>query len=228
MDLIQHYKKLYKEASEKILTDNYTIDKQIDSGSDNRFGITLLIRPDLEIKNNIQNFLNELKEIEPKQYYYPNSDIHLTVLSIISCYDNFDLATISVPDYTEIIQKSLASINQFEINFRGVTASDSAIMIQGFPSDNSLNALRDNLRDNFKNSGLEESIDRRYSIATTHLTVVRFREKIENKEKLIQITDRFQNHDFGKLIVKNMEFVYNDWYQREKKVKKLYRFELEK
>ncbi len=50
MDLKQHYTALYNESIEKIVTNTYQIDNQIDSLSDRRFGITLLIRPDSQTK----------------------------------------------------------------------------------------------------------------------------------------------------------------------------------
>jgi 2'-5' RNA ligase len=224
MNLKKHYDTLYKESIEKIAADNYHIDNQIDWLSDNRFGLTLIIRPDIQAKNNIQVFLDELKEIDPDQYYYPNSDIHITVMSIISCYDGFDLATISIPDYVAIIEKSLAGIPDFEINFQGITASPSAIMIQGFTNSNSLNDLRNNLRTNFRSSGLEESIDKRYSIQTAHSTVARFRKPISNKEKLIEILEKYRDFSFGKFKVEQLYLVYNDWYQRDKSVKELHEF----
>jgi hypothetical protein len=84
MDLASHYTNLFTESCEKISNDNYVIDTQIDNLNDNRLGITLLIRPTEEIKNSIQLFLNELKKVDASQYYYPNSDIHITVMSIIS------------------------------------------------------------------------------------------------------------------------------------------------
>ncbi|TRX21817.1 mutarotase [Flavobacterium franklandianum] len=224
MDLKKHYDTLYKESMEKIVADNYHIDSQIDSPSDRRFGLTLIIRPDLQTKTTIQHFLNELKAIDPDQYYYPNSDIHITVMSIISCYDGFDLASISIPDYVAIIEKSLINIRDIEINFQGITASPSAIMLQGFTNTNSLNDLRNNLRTQFKDSGLEQSIDKRYSIQTAHSTIARFRKPISNKEKLLAIVEKYRNFNFGKFKVDSCYLVYNDWYQREKWVKELHRF----
>lgn len=215
MDLTEHYNQLYKKSSKAILESNYKLDSQINNTSDSRFGITVLIRPNEAIKANIQNLLDELKKIEPNQYYYPDSDIHITVLSIISCYDGFTLDKINIQDYIDIIQQSLVHIDKIKIRFSGITASPSAIMIQGFPIDESLNNLRDKLRENFKKSTLEQSIDSRYSIATAHSTVMRFQEKLQNPEQLIEIVEKFRDYDFGTFEVKNLELVYNDWYQRE-------------
>ncbi|MBA4276168.1 mutarotase [Flavobacterium sp.] len=226
MDLDKYYSNLYETSIEFLLNDTYLIDDQIDSSLDDRFGITLLIRPSIQVKNSIQHFLDELKLIDFEQYYYPNSDIHITVMSIISCYNGFNLATISVPDYVEIIEKSLVGINSFEINFEGITVSPSAIMIQGFVSDNFLDDLRNNLRNNFKNSGLEESIDKRYSISTAHSTVVRFRKRIKNKEKLMETLKKYRDFNFGKFTVEKYDLVFNDWYQRKQFVQLLKQFKV--
>lgn len=216
MNLQEHYNQLYTKSSKAILEGNYKVDDQINDVSDSRFGITLLIRPNDEIKAKIQLFLNELKEIDSKQYYYPDSDIHITVMSIISCYKGFTLDKIRTEKYIQIIEKSLIDVDKIKIEFRGITASPSAIMIQGFPTDESLNNLRDKLRENFKKSTLEESIDSRYAIATAHSTVLRFQEKVENPEKLMAVVEKFRDYDFGEFTVDKLELVYNDWYQRKK------------
>ncbi|MNL07326.1 hypothetical protein D3C87_1279990 [compost metagenome] len=215
MNLQEHYDQLYQKSSKAISEGNYIIENQINDVSDSRFGITLLIRPSDEIKANIKLFLEELKEVDSTQYYYPDSDIHITVLSVISCYEGFTLDKIRIETYIEIIQKSLIDVDKININFKGVTASSSAIMIQGFPTDGSLNNLRDKLRENFKKSTLQQSIDSRYAIATAHSTVVRFQEKLENPKKLMDVAEKFRDFDFGEFTVDKLELVYNDWYQRE-------------
>src|SRR5690606_1236771 len=226
MDLEEHYNKLYTDSIAKIKDDPYEMDSLINSSADNRFGITLITRPPETVKNNIQTFLNELKSIDPHQYYYGNSDIHVTVMSIISCFDGFQLEHINISEYIHLISKSLIEKPNIEIEFRGITASPSCIMIQGFMNNNFLNIIRNNLRDNFKTSNLQQSIDKRYSIQTAHTTVVRFQNKMNNKIGFLKTIEAFKNYNFGSFEVKNLELVYNDWYQKEKHVKKLHEFSI--
>lgn len=226
MNLTEHYNQLYKSSSEAILNENYNLDFKINDVSDSRFGITLLLRPSEKIKTEIQFFLKELKSAEPFQYYYPDSDIHITVMSIISCYEGFSLEKINVEDYVKVIKKSMEDLGEIKIDFRGVTASNSAVMIQGFPSDETLNILRNKLRENFRNSTLERSIDSRYPIAAAHSTVMRFTQKIQNPEKLIQVTDQFRDYNFGGFKAEKLELVFNDWYLRVKNTNILYNFVL--
>jgi 2'-5' RNA ligase len=225
MNLKEHYNLLYKEGIDKIVSDTYKIDRLIDSETDRRFGLTIVIRPSAAVKNNIQQFLDELKKIEPNQYYYPSSDIHITVMSIISCYEGFEIDTIDLSKYINLIQKCLITEN-INIQFKGLTASDSCIMVQGFMNNNYLNEIRDNLRVAFKNSNLEQSLDKRYSIQTAHSTVVRFKKQFEKKESFLETIEKYKNFDFGSFNVNKFELVSNDWYQREEFVRKLYDFEI--
>ncbi|SDH10270.1 2'-5' RNA ligase [Pedobacter terrae] len=223
MNLAEHYNQLYKDSIAKIADGNYEIDHLIDSDNDQRFGITLVIRPDAATKGKIQQFVNKAKAIEPDQYFYQNPDIHITLMAIISCYDGFNLKNINVQDYIDIIDEVLSRYKKFKIQFSGLTASPSCILIQGFLT-NTLNKIRDDLRTAFKNSDLQQSIDKRYAIQTAHSTVIRFRSELKNKEALIDLVEKYRNFDFGTFEVKQVELVYNDWYQRQKHVKKLHTF----
>jgi 2'-5' RNA ligase len=225
-ELNEYYNTLYEDSIKKIISDNYQVDDHIDSTSDNRFGITLIIRPNILVKNNIQKFIGELKAIDPGQYYYPNSDIHLTVMSIISCNNGFELKNISIIDYIEMIKKSLKTKNIIKINFNGITASSSCIMVRGFFNDNTLNNIRENLRNSFKDSGLYQSIDKRYRLQTAHSTVVRFRKCLQSKNEYIRIIENYRDYDFGSFTADTLELVYNDWYQRKEYVKSLYKFRI--
>jgi 2'-5' RNA ligase len=225
MNLSAHYDKLYYESTAKIAKGDYEIDHLIDAQDDHRFGITLVIRPDKNTKANIQHFLSEVKAVDPHQYYYQNTDLHLTVMSIISCYVGFDLEQIDVADYIEVINAILAKHRKFKIQFKGITASPSCILLQGFSTD-TLNEIRADLRTAFKNTDLQQSIDKRYAIQTAHSTVIRFRQALQNKDQLLELLEKYRNFDFGTFEVNRLELVYNDWYQREKFVKKLHEFHL--
>ncbi len=225
-ELVNHYNRLFEESIKEIEGGNYQIDSLIDSASDDRFGLTLLIRPSDNVKDEIQKFIGELKSMEPDQYYYPYPDIHLTVISIITCYNGFKLENISVPNYIDLIKKSLENKTSFEIDFNGVTASPSCVMIRGFASDGTLNLIRDDLRERFARSNLQQSIDGRYRIQTAHSTVVRFSRRLSNKDKFLKILDKYRNYNFGSFTAGTLELVYNDWYQRGDYVKTLCKFNI--
>ncbi len=226
MNLIEHYNKLYQDSIQKIRSDSYKIDKLIDSTNDKRFGITLLFRPDSSVKANIQRFLSEIRSIEPNQYFYRDSDLHVTVMSIISCYDGFNLSQVNIDNYIDTIKKSISGLGRFNIEFKGLTASPSCLMVQGFLENNSLNLIRDNLRVNFKNTDIEQSIDKRYAIQTAHSTILRLKHQLNNKESFLEKVNDYRDFYFGNFEVDTLELVFNDWYQRKEFVRTLYKFRL--
>ncbi len=87
MNLAEHYDELYENAVQKFLSGAYAIDQLIDDRLDQRRGVTLLVRPSGELVQRIGSFIQDLKIVEPDQYYQPDTDMHMTVLSIISCYE---------------------------------------------------------------------------------------------------------------------------------------------
>lgn len=125
-----------------------------------------------------------------------------------------------------VIQEVLKNHKSFLVDFKGITASPSCVMIKGFPKDNTLNEIRDNLRKAFANSGLQQSIDTRYRIQTAHSTVVRLRKKLINKDKFLAILDKYRNYDFGSFTANTIELVYNDWYHRKDNVRSLHKFNI--
>lgn len=226
MELENHYNSLYRESLSKIKSKEYGIDKLISSPNDKRYGMTLLIRPTLEIKEKISFFLREMIKVDPNQYYYPESDMHITVLSIISCYSGFDFSKINSFEYIMKIRDAIENISSFNISFSGITASPSCIMIQGYPQDDIINTIRNNIRILFRNSSLENSIDTRYKLRTTHSTVIRFKEKLTHVDKYLERLEAFRKYSFGTFKVDSLELVLNDWYQRDINSVKLNDFNL--
>jgi len=225
MNLARDYNILWEKSLTKFRLGEFELDPFIDSPTDNRFGITLLLRPDERTKEKIHQFLQELMEIEPEQYYYPSSDIHVTIMSVICCYPGFVLENIQVNQYISAFKNLVCNMKPIEIEFKGITASPSCILIQEFPSNN-LNELRNRIRATFKNSQYFQSIDKRYSIHTAHCTVARFKKPVTHKEEFIRRLLDCKNADFGFSKVEEVELVYNDWYQRKNLVQVLSTFKL--
>jgi 2'-5' RNA ligase len=194
--------------------------------NDNRYGLTLLSRPSEKVIQNISEALEQIKAIEPNQYYYPGTDLHVTMLSIISCYPNFSLDNINPKEYCKVIDSAVASVTPFRITFRGITASPSCILIQGFPEDNQLKILRDTLRDRFEQSDLQHSIDKRYQLQTADMTAIRLKEPIAEAGPFIKVLSNLRDQYFGSCVIKQLELVGNDWYQQEDKVQSIRQFNL--
>lgn len=224
--LSELYDGLFYQSIGKIQKGDILMDEMIDNPIDKRRGLTLLIRPNNTIVDKIHRFQQEMKNIDREQYYQPLSDLHITALSIISCYDGFDLTQVSVPDYEQIIAESIKDISEIKLNFHGITTSREAVMLQGFPMNDGLDKLRNQLRNNFGLSALQQSIDSRYKLSAAHITAVRFRKILKSPDSFASMLQSYRGIDFGEMRAEFLDLVYNDWYQNGTVVKILHRFTL--
>lgn len=195
MNLAAHYDAMRTAALSQLAHGEAELDPLIDSPLDTRRGLTLLTRPPAAITTAIAEVLAEFQAVDPAQYYYPATDIHLTILSIISCYSGFTLAAVD----------------------------PGRIMVQGFPQDAGLQNLRDATRKFFRNTDLTHSIDQRYVLQTAHSTVIRFRQPLASPAQLLATLRQYQ-HFFGSFEVNTAELVFNDWYQRAANTRLLQRY----
>lgn len=224
MELEAHYEQLWVNAIQKFRSGEFKLDHKISDPADDRYGLTLLIRPTLEIRLRISEMLRDLHPFAPDQYYYPVSDMHITALSIISCQPGFTLQQIDTSEYIQTIRSAVDQITPFQINFRGLTASPSALMICGYPENESLNKLRNLLRTSFEKTSLYHTIDKRYKLQTAHITALRFSNKLSDHENFVQKLQSIKDISFGIDTIQELELVVNDWYQRKEKVTPVKRF----
>jgi 2'-5' RNA ligase len=213
--LQQHYQALWQQSLLKFEQHQFETDPLLTAKEDSRYGVTLLARPSEQVKQQIQHSLAELMQLEPDQYYYPATDLHLTVLSLISCSAGFALSQIDTAAYVELVKVVMKNTGPFRLNFHGITASPSCVLVQGFFDDQQLNHLREQLRSAFQLSSLQHSIDQRYVIQTAHMTVLRFSQQPANPELFLQKIKALASVDFGSCLIDELELVGNDWYQRQ-------------
>ena len=225
-DLQKLYSDMWKGSIDRFKNNSCETDLLIHDPRDTRRGITVLSYFDNPVDVEISNFLDELRIIEPEQYYYPRNELHLTVLSIISCIPGFKLSNINAEEYSSIFKESIKEIGGFKVKYKGITVSPSCILIQGFPDSEQLSHLRDSLRINFNKSKLQSTIDSRYEISTAHTTAVRCVKPFKDHHSLMKVLSKYKDYDFGTLEVNSLELVFNNWYQNLSITESLSKLEL--
>jgi 2'-5' RNA ligase len=220
------YDDIWQRGSELISSGNSEPDYQIDNSDDSRRGITLILRPSANILEGYGDFLKLAEAVEPAQYQYAPSEIHMTVMSIITCAENFSLDQIDAVEYSKLVQFCVRQIDPFVVDFKGITVTASCVMAQGFPADGSLKKLRELLREKFGSSSLRHSIDGRYEIATAHSTLIRFRDELSRPREFVDLLSQFRNVEWGRQHVASLDLVFNDWYHKSSRVENIANFHL--
>ncbi len=218
------YQQLWQQFCAAVSTQHLETDALTNDPADDRRGITALAflqKNSPAVCLEVERFQQQLAALEPGQYLQPVAALHLTVLSVISCISGFTLQQIEAAAYIEVFQRVLAELNQdirqqktapIQIELRGVTASASCILLQGFAQGEGLSILRDKLRQAFGQSGLRHSIDSRYRQQSAHLTLCRFTRPLQRPQAVLALCQQYRDHDFGMLPLQQIELVFNNWY----------------
>jgi 2'-5' RNA ligase len=164
-------------------------------------------------------FLRQLADVAPGQYFYRPDELHVTVLAVIPGSEEWRGKIQNLPAIHAVIGKVLKRHRPFAIFFRGVTASPGAVMIQGFPQNEALAEIRDELRHTFRRNLLGGDIDRRYKINTAHVTLMRFRHAQADWKALVALLKANRQTDFGKTIARKLQLLWGDWYASARSVR---------
>lgn len=226
MNLHDHYEAMWKQSVRGFEKGAFDCDPHIDDDSDTRYGLSLVIRPTAALRQHIGAMLDDLRSAAPQQYLYPASDLHVTVLSVISCQPGFSTRRINVASYRQLLAPVLRDCPPFELRFNGITASPAGVMLQGYPRDDTLQNVRARLRSCLEKSGLPHSFIRRYRRQTAHMTLLRFKHPPRHPEPLLQMLRSHRSTTFGSMMVNTLRLVANDWYHRRQKVQLLDSFDL--
>jgi 2'-5' RNA ligase len=178
---------------------------------DPRRGATLVARPNATVQKRVGAFLREVAAICPGQHFYQPAELHMTVLSVIPSSESWREEIHQLPVVRIVLDKVLKKHRAFSLKFRGVTVSPEAVLVQGFPQDDNLARLRDELRSALRERGVGENLDRRYKITAAHLTVMRFSNPKANWKRLLDFLQAHRETDFGETCFKSLQLIWNDW-----------------
>ncbi|MBT3534394.1 MAG: hypothetical protein HN478_10980, partial [Rhodospirillaceae bacterium] len=107
-----------------------------------------------------------------------------------------------------------------------ISASDQAILVKGYPCDDQLRRLQDDILEEFQAMGFEFGAKRRFRNESAHITFARFARQVPNLPALRQALSDLQDFEFGKMTARELQLFENDWYLRPNSLKEFGRFTL--
>jgi hypothetical protein len=145
-------------------------------GSDQRFGVNIIARPTSFLKNQILAVQTELRKVAPSQYYYPASDLHLTVVEISSGGTQAlseELCAAARSEFAKVADLLRPSmISGASIRF------DNHAGIVEFHESETLNDMRREIILRLKEVGID--IAPRYISSSAHITFMRYLQQLTN------------------------------------------------
>ena len=153
-----------------IICDSILIQELAIPGSDTRCGVNLICRPSLDVKALIEGFQARLRGAEPGQYYYPPSDLHLTVFEITHSIDAQQAAEIGefVASHHEEWSTALP---RFELESPAIAFDERGCALR-FRTDERIVAARRHISEEL--SGLGVRLMPRHAQGSAHITFMRY------------------------------------------------------
>ncbi len=148
--------------------------------------------------------------VEPGQYYYPFSDLHVTIFDFLSVRAGYQRDGGLETAFAEVAADALEGFS-LELEFRGLAFSPAAGLIRGFDGDG-LVGLREGIRKGMRERGL--ALDERYESRSAHACFCRFREGPRRPLELCRLVEASRDTVIGQLRVGRVELVEHDWFNR--------------
>ena len=210
--LNQLYTQIEQQGIQAIRTHQEQLNPNLQNlEADSRQGLTLLIKLPAHVTRNINFVLNELKRLEPFQYYSPANTIHITVMNIRRAVSDFRMTKEELVNYQQVIQKTIENVNAINWHLAGLICSPGAVLVKGFYSSE-LQQLRNDLRTNFLKNGLV--LDERYATSSGHAIVARFKKNLIHPQEFLNEINNFHTVEFGDFRTSEVDLVIHDWYNR--------------
>ncbi len=158
-----------------------------------------------------EELVSRFVDLEPDQYYFPRSDLHITVFEFVSARPDYLAHEPHLEIFRAVCQKVLANWGSFEISLRGTVFTRTSGIVAGIDNDR-LIEIRSELRSELHSRGVQPL--ERYESRSAHVSFMAFRESLRSPEKFLALVEATKDLDLGRIHVSEMELVEQDWFSR--------------
>jgi len=139
--------------------------------TDMRCGVNIICRPPNDVLQYIVSIQEYLSGFEPDQYYYPPSDLHLTLVEICHSRSPEEANSIAGVVGSEI-RRIAAMTSPPKVDSPMLVFDSQAVALNFLPTDDALQDARQSILERLSTLGI--STDSRYEIRSAHVTLMRY------------------------------------------------------
>jgi 2'-5' RNA ligase len=169
--------------------------------------LTLVARPEASMLSRITEVQEELRRVDPQHYYYPASDIHMTILGCTEFVR--DLEHVAEHDVQAVgghCAEVLARYPSFVVRGTGLNVFPTTAFVQLLAEDDTLLRLRQDLASILQAKLAQNGWTRRVPPPyLAYANIVRFTH--DELRPMLEAVGRYRAHDFGRWLVTNAELV---------------------
>ncbi len=161
-----------------------------------RWGVSAILRPIADVADTLSEVASELAVYTGRrQVVYDHSNLHTTMRSV-----EFNLGRVDderIRAYGEILRELAKSYDQLRINYRGLTATATGVLAQGWPADESLQELRRDFRRRLALRGLAGGPEGTKLRITAHASLTVFAGPLLNPLSLVRYVEDNRGTEYG-------------------------------
>ena len=139
--------------------------------TDMRCGVNIVCRPTIDVVEYVISIQEHLRVFEPDQYYYPPSDLHLTLVEICHSRSPEDASLIARAIGSEI-SRIAAMISPPRIDSPMLVFDAHATALNFLPADDVLQNTRQSIVEELVKLGI--SVESRHETKSAHVTLMRY------------------------------------------------------
>lgn len=222
------YEKLCLDSICNNKQDCFEIDLSVVADENEWVGLSLIAKIPSEIAIKFSTVTDESMRLYEDQFYYDKTDLHITILEIITCDRKLILTDEDINKYIAVIDKLVTKSGSLIFEFKGIITTKSCVVAKGYSIDNTLNDLREKLRTEFKNQILLNTIDNRYVALAAHCTLVRFKNKFKISNEYLNWMEKINDYYLGKCTISELELRIGNWSLTKEKSVCINKFHLHK
>lgn len=174
-----------------------------------RWGVSVILRPEADVADTLSEVASELAVYTGRrQVVYDRSNLHTTMRSV-----EFNLGRVDderICAYGEVLRELAKSYDPLRINYRGLTATATGVLAQGWPADESLQELRRDFRRRLAHRGLAGGPEETKLRLTAHASLTVFAGPLLNPLSLVRYVKDNRDTEYGTATYRCLDLVRYD------------------
>lgn len=215
------YRKMWQRNKADLAAGRVKVDPLlIDPSSDARHGLNLVARFSPRSLAVIEDkIMAPLRKAAPGQYFHPQADMHLTIMTFITGNTAFQEEA-AFGSFAEKAAGLFEGRREIPLRFFGVSATTDAVLLTGYFIDTALDDFRKEVGQLWAKEGLAERFQglRYYPYQTVHSSVMRFVTPPDGRQ-LVKTLEALKRVDLGVLTLERVEFTISNWYMKRNLIK---------
>lgn len=174
--------------------------------------LTTVARMPPALSAKILEFQEDVRRLDPRQYFYPVTDIHLTVLNCAAFLKNPDiLDEADIQRVARELGEVFSSVQSFPVQVKGVGVLPARVFVQIFDSSGTIAALRQKIRQKLSNQAWHPEAENKLLMPNPILVwanVVRMRQLVS--PEFVDLISKYREAEFGSFEVQEIELAITD------------------